>query len=291
VTKGMDFLEIFWLRAKSVATGVSDEVTSLVGRSSALATDAAAFACVAFLAFLTLFVHVLLRCRRDCLALFLNTWHRAVRGTTRSSIAEVADADCTTLEETASSQACQPSARSLERAPVVAEAASSTASRTRVRARQLVAGMSGMLAAPAVRVTAASAATGAAALGVAGGAVGATTGGIVGGTFGIVPALFTFGLSIPIGAAAGSVIGLCVGTTVGGATGLVGGGTVGYGVYLKREEIQSCAMETASRLGVYVEHVQARAWASKEFAKEQASTAAASFRSRIAGTGGSPSES
>jgi len=90
---------------------------------------------------------------------------------------------------------------------------------------------------PQVQVTAASAAAGGAALGAGGGAVGLATGGIAGAAIGVVPAIFTFGLSIPIGAAIGGGAGLCLGSVIGGTTGVVGGGAAGYGVYGKKTEI------------------------------------------------------
>merc|ERR1712137_285060 len=67
--------------------------------------------------------------------------------------------------------------------------------------------------------------------------------GVAGGIVGIVPALFTFGLSIPVFAAVGGGAGLCVGTAVGGTTGAVGGGAVGYGVYGKRAEIAKATLK------------------------------------------------
>merc|ERR1712232_1030054 len=91
----------------------------------------------------------------------------------------------------------------------------------------------------AVQVTAASAAGGAVTLGTAGGVTGLATGGTIGAAIGLVPALFTFGLSIPIGAAIGGSCGLVAGTAVGGTTGLVGGGAVGYGAFTKRDEIKT----------------------------------------------------
>merc|ERR1712190_628396 len=90
-----------------------------------------------------------------------------------------------------------------------------------------------------VQVTAASAAGGAVTLGTAGGVTGLATGGTLGAAIGLVPALFTFGLSIPIGAAIGGGCGLVAGTAVGGTTGLVGGGAVGYGAFTKRDEIKT----------------------------------------------------
>ncbi|CAE7242190.1 unnamed protein product [Symbiodinium sp. KB8] len=59
-----------------------------------------------------------------------------------------------------------------------------------------------------VQATAAGIAGGAATLGAAGGATGLASGVAVGAALGVVPALFTFGLSIPIGAAIGGGTGL-----------------------------------------------------------------------------------
>mmetsp|Transcript_17615 Transcript_17615/g.53422 ORF Transcript_17615/g.53422 Transcript_17615/m.53422 type:complete len:231 (-) Transcript_17615:111-803(-) len=79
-----------------------------------------------------------------------------------------------------------------------------------------------------VQVTAASAVGGAMVLGTGGAVTGLLTGGAAGAACGLAPALFTFGLSIPLGAAVGSGAGLCVGTVIGGTVGLVGGGAAGY---------------------------------------------------------------
>lgn len=68
---------------------------------------------------------------------------------------------------------------------------------------------------------------------VGGGAAGAASGAAVG----LVPAVFTFGLSIPIGA----VVGLCVGAATGGAAGVMGGGSVGYGGFAYRKELSDGA--------------------------------------------------
>jgi hypothetical protein len=82
-----------------------------------------------------------------------------------------------------------------------------------------------------------SAFVGAAACGASGGATGFVTGGAVGAALGLVPAVFTFGLSIPIGAAIGSGTGLCVGAVTGGTVGFVGGGAAGYGARKHKAEI------------------------------------------------------
>ena len=49
-----------------------------------------------------------------------------------------------------------------------------------------------------------------------------------------MPALFTFGLSIPVGAS----IGLMAGATTGGSAGAVGGGAIGFAGFTYREEIK-----------------------------------------------------
>jgi len=77
-----------------------------------------------------------------------------------------------------------------------------------------------------IQVTSVGAGVGAAALGTAGATGGMLAGGAVGIAVGLVPALFTFGLSIPIGAAVGSGAGLCIGGAAGTAAGFAGGGVV-----------------------------------------------------------------
>merc|ERR1712151_1291179 len=66
-----------------------------------------------------------------------------------------------------------------------------------------------------------------------GGAATGTFGTVAGAVVGIVPAVFTFGLSIP----AGAVVGGCVGTAVGGSVGAVSGGAVGYAGFTHRKTI------------------------------------------------------
>jgi hypothetical protein len=87
---------------------------------------------------------------------------------------------------------------------------------------------------PAVRTSALGAGAGAAALGTAGAATGALVGGTAGALAGLVPAIFTFGLSIPIGAVVGGSAGLCTGGTVGTTVGFTGGGLAGYAGYTYR---------------------------------------------------------
>jgi len=89
------------------------------------------------------------------------------------------------------------------------------------------------------QLTAASAAGGAVALGASGGAAGLVAGGGLGAGCGIVLAPFTFGLSIPVGAALGAGTGLVVGTAAGGTAGLISGGAAGYGVHQHKDGIKN----------------------------------------------------
>jgi len=78
---------------------------------------------------------------------------------------------------------------------------------------------------------------GAVTLSAVGGAFGCAAGVVTGSLVGIVPAIFTLGLSIPAGATIGGTAGLVVGATAGGATGAAGGGVAGYGGHRYRKEI------------------------------------------------------
>merc|ERR550525_2247851 len=60
-------------------------------------------------------------------------------------------------------------------------------------------------------------------LGSNGAVIGCTVCGACGLTLGAVPAIFTFGLSLPVGAVIGGICGFCTGTAVGGVTGLGAG--------------------------------------------------------------------
>merc|ERR1712087_36023 len=88
-----------------------------------------------------------------------------------------------------------------------------------------------------VQATAAGSISGSAALAASGGATGLATGTMVGAACGLIPAVFTFGLSIPIGAAIGGSTGLVAGSVAGGAVGFVGGGVAGRTAHTHREQI------------------------------------------------------
>jgi len=117
--------------------------------------------------------------------------------------------------------------------------ASTARDQTRSKAIELGLGAHTVLKHPKFHVTAASAAGGAVAVGTGGAAAGCVTGGAIGAAVGLVPALFTFGLSIPIGAAIGGGTGLCLGAAAGGTAGAVGGGATGYHAHTYRNEIKS----------------------------------------------------
>jgi len=141
--------------------------------------------------------------------------------------------------------------------------------RTQERACEFKATFRDTVADPKVQVTAAAAAGGAVSLGASGGVAGFAGGGTLGAALGIVPAIFTFGLSIPVGAAIGAGTGLVVGTAAGGSVDLVGGGATGYGVYTKRKEIRTGAERAWSTAMDCGEYIQAKATSSKEFVKHQ----------------------
>jgi len=78
-----------------------------------------------------------------------------------------------------------------------------------------------------VRASAGGAVIGATTMGTLGATSGVIVGSTCGAVVGIVPALFTFGLSIPVGAAIVGCAGLCAGGAIGTTAGVVGGGVAG----------------------------------------------------------------
>lgn len=106
---------------------------------------------------------------------------------------------------------------------------------TTPKERDLVVGRHGLITEtgawvrnPRIQAAAVSAAGCAVALGATGGVAGLLTGGAIGTALGTIPALFTFGLSIPVGAMLGGGTGLCMGTAFGSTIGFIGGGVAGH---------------------------------------------------------------
>merc|ERR1711935_721759 len=110
-----------------------------------------------------------------------------------------------------------------------------------------------------VQVTAAGALGGAASVGVSGGAAGLATGSVIGALCGVPAAFFTFGLSIPMGAAMGGATGLCAGAVTGGAVGLVGGGATARSVHKHSDEIKGGAAGAFNKASGYKDFVSQKA--------------------------------
>jgi hypothetical protein len=119
---------------------------------------------------------------------------------------------------------------------------------------------------------------------VAGAVMGGTTTGAVGcvagAAVGLVPALFTFGLSIP----AGAMIGLCAGTTVGGSVGAVSGGAIGYTGFTHGKAIREGIQSTMNKASTKAEEMKIKTF-------NRAAEASESVKAKLrASTGGSAHE-
>jgi hypothetical protein len=109
---------------------------------------------------------------------------------------------------------------------------------------------------PNVRVTALSATSGVITIGGSVGLMGMATGAGIGAAVGFVPAIFTFGLSIPVGAFMGGAFGLCVGTIVGGSAGLVRGAIKGA-AKASTEQVNACRdIASVEQLSEELTHVR-----------------------------------
>lgn len=119
---------------------------------------------------------------------------------------------------------------------------------------------------------------GAVTLSAVGGAFGCAAGVVTGSLVGVVPAIFTLGLSIPVGATVGGTTGFVIGATAGGAAGAAGGGLAGYGGHRYRKEIGAGVLTIKKsanggvrsvKIFVHDKHVATKAQAAKqiEFAR------------------------
>eukprot|EP00929_Paragymnodinium_shiwhaense_P111337 TRINITY_DN7925_c0_g1_i1.p1 TRINITY_DN7925_c0_g1~~TRINITY_DN7925_c0_g1_i1.p1 ORF type:complete len:554 (+),score=125.55 TRINITY_DN7925_c0_g1_i1:86-1747(+) len=109
----------------------------------------------------------------------------------------------------------------------------------------------------------ASTAGGAAIGSSAGGVAGVAAGTVAGAAAGLPLALFTLGLSIPVGAVMLGTAGGAVGVTVGGTAGAVSGGVVGYG-YQNRDQINAGIDGAKGRALACRDYVKETAIASKD---------------------------
>jgi hypothetical protein len=140
---------------------------------------------------------------------------------------------------------------------------------------------------PNARVTAVSALGGATVMGAGGGAAGLVAGGTVGAACGVPLSLFTFGLSIPVGAAVGSAAGLCAGAITGGTAGLVGGGAAGHKIHQKRDSIAEGFSAAASKVSDVKGMAVEKASVYKTKVIDSTAASASYVRSTLAGgTGG-----
>lgn len=73
------------------------------------------------------------------------------------------------------------------------------------------------------------------------GALGLVAGGSFGAVCGLLPALVTFGVSVPTGAVLGGTTGLVTGAAAGGAAGAVGGGIVARVGWVRRSQLERSA--------------------------------------------------
>merc|ERR1719491_1945966 len=148
-----------------------------------------------------------------------------------------------------------------------AELARRKASQVSTASREVVAQKS-------FQATAGSAVGGAIAMGTGGGATGLAAGGAVGALAGIPFDLFTFGLSVPIGAAIGGSAGLVAGATAGATAGAVGGGAAGYGVYAKKDAIAGAARSVACKAGETASRVRETAGETAGYVRDTAGATA-----------------
>jgi len=148
------------------------------------------------------------------------------------------------------------------------------ASDAKAKAKELSLATKDFASKKSVQTTAASAVGGAMAMGTGGAVTGAATGGIAGAAAGLPFALFTFGLSIPVGAVLGGGAGLVVGVTTGATAGAMGGGAAGYGAYQHRDEIRNAAGAVAEKANSGADFVKGKACNGAEFVKGKANSGA-----------------
>lgn len=151
-----------------------------------------------------------------------------------------------------------------------------------VKAKELYGATGDLVSQKSFQTTAASAAAGGMTLGAGGAAAGSVAGGVAGAVAGLPLALFTFGLSIPVGAVVGGGTGLVLGTAAGAATGALGGGAAGYGVYQKRDDLTSVGKTALLKASGGADVVKGQLFTTVAYAKDRVSAA----KARLVGSEG-----
>jgi len=124
-------------------------------------------------------------------------------------------------------------------------------------------------------------------MGAGGGVVGFFAGGALGAAAGVPLSLFTFGLSIPVGAAIGGGAGMCAGALTGGTAGLVGGAAAGH----KKNTIADGFTAAANKASDIKELAAGTASTYKNKIAGSTAASAAYMRAKFAGgTGGTSDE-
>jgi len=135
---------------------------------------------------------------------------------------------------------------------------------------------------PTVRVTLLTGSSGALVVGACGGVMGLTSGAAAGTLIGVVPALCTFGLSIPVGATVGGSLGSCAGAVAGATTGMLGAGSCGGLVYTYRVEIRGGMLFIKDRGVAGVSKAKAKALETSSYVRVTATDALVGGRQRSA---------
>merc|ERR1719469_218798 len=144
-----------------------------------------------------------------------------------------------------------------------------------VKAKELYTTTGELVAKKSFQTTAASAAAGGMALGAGGAAAGTVTGSVAGAVAGLPLALFTFGLSIPVGAVVGRGAGLVLGTSAGAVTGVLGGGAAGFGAYQKKDDFASVGSSALLKASSGAEVVKGQVFSTVVYARDKVSAAKA----------------
>lgn len=128
---------------------------------------------------------------------------------------------------------------------------------------------------PHFQVVTVTTASGTVSLAAVGGAFGCMGGMVVGAMVGTVPALLTFGTSIPVGAVVGGALGTPVGACMAGIAGGVAGGAIGHGGYVWRAEIRDGVLRFKVATTERTSQVKLALTAAKESTADRASKARA----------------